>query len=65
MSPRGQTLLHLAASNENTAPLEYLLENKLYTDLFAKNAGEQTALDLANELNNAKAKKILQETMSM
>lgn len=65
VSPRGQTLLHLAASNENTEPLEYLLENKLYTDLFAKNAGEQTALDLANELNNAKAKKILQETMSM
>lgn len=65
VSPRGQTLLHLAASNENTEPLEYLLKNKLYTDLFAKNAGEQTALDLANELNNAKATKILQETMSM
>lgn len=64
VSPRGQTLLHLAVTNENTEPLEYLLENKLYTDLFVKNAGGQTVLELANEMNNAKATKILQETMS-
>lgn len=64
VSPRGQTLLHLAAANEYTEPLEYLLENKLYTDLFAKNAGGQTALELAEELNNSKAVKILKEAMN-
>lgn len=64
VSPRGQTLLHLAASNENTEPLEYLLKNNLYTDLFAKNAGGQTALELAEELNKSKVVEILKEAMN-
>ena len=64
VSPRGQTLLHLAAVNEYTEPLEYLLENKLYTDLFVKNTCGQTALELAEELNNSKAVEILKEAMN-
>ena len=64
VSPRGQTLLHLAAANEYTEPLEYLLENKLYTDLFVKNTCGQTALELAEELNNSKAVEILKEAMN-
>lgn len=64
VSPRGQTLLHLAASNENTEPLEYLLENNLYTDLNIKNSSGQTALELAEELNNSRAVKILKEAMN-
>lgn len=64
VSPRGQTLLHLAASNENTEPLEYLLENNLYTDLNIKNSSGQTALELAEELNNSKAVEILKEAMN-
>ena len=64
VSPRGQTLLHLAAANEYTEPLEYLLENKLYSDLFVKNTCGQTALELAEELNNSKAVEILKEAMN-
>lgn len=64
VSPRGQTLLHLATSNENTEPLEYLLENNLYTDLNIKNSSGQTALELAEELNNSRAVKILKEAMN-
>lgn len=64
VSPRGQTLLHLAASNENTEPLRYLLENKIFTDLFVKNTCGQTALELAEELNNSKAVGILKEEMN-
>ena len=64
VSPRGQTLLHLTASNENTEHLEYLLENNLYTDLNIKNSSGQTALELAEELNNSSAVKILKEAMN-
>lgn len=64
VSPRGQTLFHLAASNENTEPLQYLLENKLYSDLYKKNSNGQTALELAEELNNSKAVKIIKEVMN-
>lgn len=60
----GKTLLHLAVANENIEPLEYLLDNNHYSDLLAKNAGGQTALELAAELGNLKAENILQKAMN-
>ena len=61
ISPRGQTLLHLAVSNDSTEPLKFLLDNKVYTSLSTKNSNDQTALELAKELKNNKAIDILQE----